>query len=130
MHELDTSELKNRSTRTSHLEVFLGKGVLERCSKFIGGHPCRSVNSTKLQSNFTEIILRHGCSPVNLLHIFRTPFIKNISGWLLLNDEVTSCPPRKHIVLTPIIFWQNIDQITSWSKQIFSKERRQSNLNL
>ena len=26
-----------------------------------------------LQSNFIEIILRHGCSPVNLLHIFRTP---------------------------------------------------------
>ena len=23
-------------------------------------------------------------SPVNLLHIFRTPFIKNTSGWLLL----------------------------------------------
>ena len=29
------------------------------------------------------IILRHGCSPVNLLHIFRTPFTTNISGWLL-----------------------------------------------
>ena len=32
--------------------------------------------------------LRHGCSPVNLLHIFRTPFSKNTSGWLLLNFEV------------------------------------------
>ena len=30
-----------------------------------------------LQSNFIEIILRHGCSPVNLLHIFRTPFPEN-----------------------------------------------------
>ena len=29
-----------------------------------------------LQSNFIEITLRHGCSPVNLLHIFRTPFLK------------------------------------------------------
>ena len=28
--------------------------------------------------------LRHGCSPVNLLHIFRTPFPKNTFGWLLL----------------------------------------------
>ena len=26
----------------------------------------------------------HGCSPVNLLHIFKTPFIKNASGRLLL----------------------------------------------
>ena len=31
-----------------------------------------------------EITLRHGCCPVNLLHIFRTPFYKNTSGWLLL----------------------------------------------
>ena len=31
-----------------------------------------------------EIMLRHGCSSVNLLHIFRSPFLKNTSGWLLL----------------------------------------------
>ena len=34
--------------------------------------------------NFIEITLRHGCSPVNVLHIFGTPFLKNNSGWLLL----------------------------------------------
>ena len=34
--------------------------------------------------NFVEIALRHGCPPVNLLHILRTPFFKNTSGWLLL----------------------------------------------
>ena len=28
--------------------------------------------------------IRHGCSPVNLLHIFRTPFPKNTPGRLLL----------------------------------------------
>ena len=28
--------------------------------------------------------LRHGCSPLNLLHIFRTLFLKNTSGGLLL----------------------------------------------
>ena len=33
--------------------------------------------------NFIEITLQHGCSPVNLLHIFRTPFSKNDPGWLL-----------------------------------------------
>ena len=32
-----------------------------------------------------EIALWHGCSPVNLPHIFRTPFPKNTSGWLLLS---------------------------------------------
>ena len=33
--------------------------------------------------NFSEIALRHGCSPVNLLHIFRIPFPKNTSEGLL-----------------------------------------------
>ena len=32
-----------------------------------------------LNFNFIEIALRHGCSPANLLHIFRTPFPKNTS---------------------------------------------------
>ena len=64
--------------------VFLGKDVLKICSKFAGKHPCRSVISIKLQSKFIEITLRCGCSPVNLLHIFRTPFPKNISERLLL----------------------------------------------
>ena len=35
-------------------------------------------------SNFIEIALRHGCLPVNLLHIYRTPLLKNTSAWLLL----------------------------------------------
>ena len=37
-----------------------------------------------LQRNFFEITLRHGCSPANLLHIFRTPLPRNTSVWLLL----------------------------------------------
>ena len=39
----------------------------------------------KLLCNFNEITLYNGCSPVNLLHLFRTPFLQNTSGWLLLN---------------------------------------------
>ena len=70
--------------RTSHLEVFLKKYVLKVCSKFTGEHPCQSAISIKLQSNFIEITFRHGCSPVNLLLISRTPFLKNTSGWLPL----------------------------------------------
>ena len=67
--------------RSSRPEVFLAKGVLKICSKFIGEHPCRSVISI--------ITLWHGCSPVYLLHIFRTTFSKNTSGWLLLNVVVS-----------------------------------------
>ena len=98
--------------RSSRPEVFLGKGVPKICSKFTGEHPCRSVISIKLQSDLTEIALLHGCSLVNLLHIFRTgfplntsgrllltycyikhccirtPFPKNTSGWLLLINEI------------------------------------------
>ena len=68
---------RDRSSRT---KVFLGKCVLKICNKFTGQHPCRSVFSIKLQSNFIEITIWHGCSAVNLLHIFRTPFLMNIFG--------------------------------------------------
>ena len=59
-------------SRSSPPEVFLGKGVLKICSKFTGEHPHRNVISIKLCC-FIEITLWHGCSPENLLHIFRTP---------------------------------------------------------
>ena len=70
--------------RSGSPEVFLRKGILKICSKFTGEHPCQSVISIKLQSSFIEIALRHGCSPVNTLHIFRTPFPRNTSGCVLL----------------------------------------------
>ena len=70
--------------------MFLLKVDLKICSKFTGEHPCRSVISIKLQSNFIEISLRHGCSPVNLLHFFGTPLSKNTSGGLLLTDVEVS----------------------------------------
>ena len=37
---------------------------------------------------FIEIALQHGCSPVNLLHIFGTSFPKNNSGRLLLHSSL------------------------------------------
>ena len=42
--------------------------------------------SIKLLFNLIEITRRHGFSPANLFHIFRTSFYKNISGGMLLND--------------------------------------------
>ena len=38
----------------------------------------------KVQSNFIDIAHWHGCSPVDLLQIFRAPFYNNISGQFLL----------------------------------------------
>ena len=43
------------------------------------------INKVAKQRHFINIALLHRCSPVNLLHTFRTPFLKNNSGWLLLN---------------------------------------------
>ena len=44
-------------------------------------------NKVALLCKFTEITLQHGCSPVNLLHIFRTPFPKNTCRGLLLTSH-------------------------------------------
>ena len=62
--------------------MFLGKVVRKIFRIFTGEHPCRSVISIKLLYNFIEITLRHECSHVNLLHIFRTPLPKKASGGL------------------------------------------------
>ena len=75
-----------RNCRGSRPEEFLAKGVLKICRKFTGEHPCQSVISTKLLCNFIEIALRHGRSPVNLLHIFRMAFPMTTSGRLLLKN--------------------------------------------
>ena len=44
----------------------------------------QSAISIKLLCNFIEITVQHGCSPVNLLRVFRIPFLKNTTGWLPL----------------------------------------------
>ena len=48
---------------------------------------CQNVISKMFLCNFIESILRHECSPANLLHNFRTPFPENNSGGLLLKQE-------------------------------------------
>ena len=91
--------------RSFRSEVLLVKSVLKIWSKFTGEHPCRSVISIKLLCNFIEITLRHGWSPVHLLHIFRINFAKNTPGWLLLPSTrgslIQSCQDRgpsiKHV---------------------------------
>ena len=84
IYEITSQGNNVTNCRSSHPEVFLGKGVLRICSKYTGEHPCRSWISIKLLCNFIEISLWHWCSRVNLLHIFRTPFFKNTSHELLL----------------------------------------------
>ena len=68
--------------------------------------PLRGVLKKMYAENMQQIYRRtptpKGCSPVNLLHIFRAPFSKNTSGWLLLLlaknsalEYLTSLPTRQ-----------------------------------
>ena len=41
----------------------------------------------KVAKKFIEVAHRHGCSNVNLLHVFRTSFYKKTSERLLLNNN-------------------------------------------
>ena len=63
----------------------IGKGALKICSKFTGEHPCQNA-----------ISIKHWCSPVNLLHIFRRPFLKSTSAccsfpFTVFTQETFSC---------------------------------------
>ena len=70
---------------------------------FTGEHSCQSVISIKLQSKFIEIAIRHGCSPVNMLHIFRKPFPRNTPGWLVLTFSILVLHETKeNINLQPV----------------------------
>ena len=73
--------------------MFIRRGVLNIYSKFTGELSCQSVISIKLLCNFIEITLQHGCTPANLLHIFRASFFRNTSWWLLLFVLYRSCEP-------------------------------------
>ena len=66
------------------IQRFLKKSCSEIKQQIYSRTPMLKCDFNKVASNFIEIALRHGCSPVNLLDIFRTLFPKNISGGLLL----------------------------------------------
>ena len=69
--------------------IFSIEAALQRCSENMQQIQWRTPIPKR---DFTEVTLQlycnHtwlGCSPLNLLHIFRTPFYKNTSGRLLLS---------------------------------------------
>ena len=71
---------------SENIQQMYRRTPISKCdfNKVAKQHPCRRVISIKLQSNFIEITLRHGCFPINLLHIFRIYFPKNTYGGRLL----------------------------------------------
>ena len=79
------------------------RGVLiKRCFENIQ-QVYRKTPIPKCDFNKVAKQLRHGCSAVNLLHIFRTPFPKNTFEWLLLFflsfSSLTLFKDKQHIFL-------------------------------
>ena len=109
-------------------EVFFEKDALKRCGKFTSEQSCPSVISIKPLCNFIEITLRHGCSPVNLLHIFRIPFYKNSSGGMLLkkvlcrfNLNITSLLLRC-IWISHLVWWLS-EFCSTWSLTVPKRQK-------
>ena len=98
-HKVKCKPNQSQINRRNPSEVFLGRGVLKICSTFTGEHSCLSAISIKLLTNFIEITLRHGCSPVNYQNIF----LKNTSGGLLLNQCLVYLGTWWHYCLIGII---------------------------
>ena len=85
------------------------RGVLrKRCSENMqpvySRTPMPKMISIKFQSNSIGIALRHRCSPVNLLHIFRTPFPTNTSLFLMTVSQY----------LGIIQIWRNLNEHHYW----------------
>ena len=79
--------------RCSHEKMFY-----KICSKFTREHPCRSVITIKLLCHFIDITFQYGCSPVNLLYIYKTPFYKDTYRGLL-------CATNKTIALSRLFLF-------------------------
>ena len=91
----------SRKCRSSRPEVFLRKGVLKICSKF----------KKRCSESKQQITFRHEYSPVNLLYIFRTPFLKNSSGRLILK-VINPFDPSVTFYIETIHFICTANQVT------------------
>ena len=58
---------------------------------------------SKCTGNIIEIALQHGCSPVNLLHIFRIPFLKSLKRlW-------SAASGNRHTHSSQFMTWHDLD---------------------
>ena len=64
--------------------------------------------------NFIEITLRHGYFAVNFVKLLKTPFLRSISGWLLLiylKNDVNGKPQVTNCELRVIVYELSIDAL-------------------
>ena len=86
--DMDWILCMRRSEKGSNRPMDRSSPPVESCSEnmqqFYSRTRMPKCDFNEVVYNFIEITLRHGCSPVNVLHIFRTHFPRNTSGGLLL----------------------------------------------
>ena len=109
---------KQQKQSCSEFRVVLKKRCSEKCSKLAGEHSCRSVISIKFQSKFIEIVLRPGCSPVNLLPASE-------SNGLCVFDSLCMYV----LALTIINLMSTIMIATNMETKIKQKKRHKSRIN-
>ena len=93
------------------------------------GTPMPKYDFNKVASYFLEVALRHGCYPVKLLHIFRTPFKKYIWRAATKFKEIWEV---FHICLLNLTSWIrkeiHLFMILIIKSFIRKKERKKTNL--
>ena len=83
----NVSNIQKTMNMGSPSELFLGKGVLEICSKVTGDYPRRRAISISCKA----FALWHGCSLVNLLHILEHIFLRaHLEGCSWMNNTFKS----------------------------------------
>ena len=73
-----------------------------------------------LQRNFfIEITLRHGCSQVNLRHIFRTHFSKNTSE----SAAASECSRHTPLITLPVtgLYWIFLEKVMGFRQKSVCK---------
>ena len=85
---------KKEISRSSRPEVSCKKGVLRNFPKFTGKHLSQSLFFNKVAGLKPATLLKkrlwHRCFPMKFVKFFRTPFLQNIFGRLLLELEFES----------------------------------------
>ena len=81
------------------------------------------LQNTSALYNIIEITLRHGCSPANLLHVFRASLHKNTSGGLLLVIHIKKNFKIELYVNSQLFLLYNVHKRTNFSSFYHVKMR-------
>ena len=97
--------------RSSHRRCSIEKGVLKNFAKFTENHLCQSLFFNKVEGLRPKTLLKkrlwHRCFLVNFAKFFRTSFLQNTSGRLLLVHQLLF----DRVMNTPLKFGETLSSI-------------------